>query len=62
MTEYIQEDHDRIGGVVALLDMQWPKVYIATLVPSEAFLLVPAASLLYEKIIPNPESTENVSC
>ena len=61
MTECIREDHDRIGGVVALLDMQWAKIYIATLVPSEAFLLVLAAFLLCERITSNPESMKNVS-
>ena len=58
MTECIREDRDRISGVVALLDTQWPKLYIATLVPLEAFLLVPAAFLLCERITPNLESME----
>ena len=61
LTEYIQGDYDRISGVVALLDMQWPKIYIATLVPLEAILLVPVAFLLCKRITSNLESMEDVS-
>ena len=61
MTECIRKDHDRIDGVVVLLDMPWPKIYIATLVPLEAFLLVPTAFLLCKRITSNPESMKNVT-